>query len=84
MTGGDPVGAGDPQAFLQRRGQIPEAITLAWNLTGSIVLACAAIRARSVALAAGKARAGRAPGNPVLITEGRVTLVDSILAVAVL
>jgi divalent metal cation (Fe/Co/Zn/Cd) transporter len=36
------------------------------------------------ALAAGKARAGRALGNPVLVTEGRVTLVDGILAVAVL
>ena len=36
------------------------------------------------ALAAGKARTGRALGNPVLLTEGRVTLVDGILAVAVL
>lgn len=35
-------------------------------------------------LAAGKARTGKALGNPVLITEGRVTLVDGILAVAVL
>jgi divalent metal cation (Fe/Co/Zn/Cd) transporter len=36
------------------------------------------------ALAAGKARTGRALGNPVLATEGRVTLIDGILAVAVL
>ena len=36
------------------------------------------------ALAAGKARTGRALGNPVLSTEGRVTLVDGILASAVL
>jgi divalent metal cation (Fe/Co/Zn/Cd) transporter len=36
------------------------------------------------ALAAGKARTGKALGNPVLLTEGRVTLVDGILAVAVL
>ena len=36
------------------------------------------------ALAAGKARPGKAHGNPVLVTEGRVTLVDGILAVAVL
>jgi divalent metal cation (Fe/Co/Zn/Cd) transporter len=36
------------------------------------------------ALAAGKARTGRALGNPVLRTEGRVTLIDAILAVAVL
>jgi divalent metal cation (Fe/Co/Zn/Cd) transporter len=33
---------------------------------------------------AGKARTGKALGNPVLMTEGRVTLVDGILAVAVL
>ena len=36
------------------------------------------------ALAAGKARAGRALGNPVLLTEGRVTMIDGILAAAVL
>jgi divalent metal cation (Fe/Co/Zn/Cd) transporter len=36
------------------------------------------------ALAAGKARTGRALDNPVLATEGRVTLVDGILAAAVL
>jgi divalent metal cation (Fe/Co/Zn/Cd) transporter len=35
-------------------------------------------------LAAGKARTGRALGNPVLQTEGRVTLIDGILAMAVL
>jgi len=35
-------------------------------------------------LAAGKARTGRALGNPVLQTEGRVTVIDGILAVAVL
>ncbi|HYA51362.1 MAG TPA: cation transporter, partial [Streptosporangiaceae bacterium] len=36
------------------------------------------------ALAFGKARTGAALGNPVLQTEGRVTLVDGILATAVL
>jgi len=36
------------------------------------------------ALATGKARTGRALDNPVLRTEGRVTMVDGILAVAVL
>jgi divalent metal cation (Fe/Co/Zn/Cd) transporter len=36
------------------------------------------------ALAYGKSRTGRALGNPVLATEGRVTLVDGILATAVL
>jgi hypothetical protein len=36
------------------------------------------------ALAGGKARPGTALGNAVLMTEGRVTLVDGILAAAVL
>jgi divalent metal cation (Fe/Co/Zn/Cd) transporter len=36
------------------------------------------------ALAAGKARTGRALDNPVLQAEGRVTLIDGILALAVL
>jgi divalent metal cation (Fe/Co/Zn/Cd) transporter len=36
------------------------------------------------ALAAGKAHTGRALSNPVLATEGRVTVIDGILAVAVL
>ena len=36
------------------------------------------------ALAAGKAGTGAALGNPVLQTEGRVTLIDGILATAVL
>jgi divalent metal cation (Fe/Co/Zn/Cd) transporter len=35
------------------------------------------------ALAAGKARTGTALGNPVLRTEGRVTLIDGLLAAAV-
>ncbi len=152
-------------ASLLRRGRILEASTLGWNVAGIIVLAIAAISARSVALAgfgldslieigasivvlwelsgtgadrqrralrliagafvalacyltvqsalvlatayharpsplgiawtavtaaamfalaAGKAQTGRALGNPVLVTEGRVTLVDGILALAVL
>jgi divalent metal cation (Fe/Co/Zn/Cd) transporter len=44
----------------------------------------AATAAVMFALAAGKDRAGRALGNPVLRTEGRVTMIDGILAVAVL
>ncbi|WP_406815805.1 hypothetical protein [Mycobacterium sp. M23085] len=36
------------------------------------------------ALAAGKARTGAALANPVLTTEGRVTLIDGLLAIAVL
>ena len=35
-----------------------------------------------LALAAGKARTGGALGNPVLAAEGRVTLVDALLAAA--
>ncbi len=44
----------------------------------------AATAAVMFALALGKARTGAALGNPVLSTEGRVTLVDAILATAVL
>ncbi len=44
----------------------------------------AATAAVMFTLAAGKARTGRALGNPVLLTEGRVTLVDAVLASAVL
>jgi divalent metal cation (Fe/Co/Zn/Cd) transporter len=36
------------------------------------------------ALAYGKTRTGAALGNPVLATEGRVTLIDGLLATAVL
>jgi divalent metal cation (Fe/Co/Zn/Cd) transporter len=158
--------AGAPaRPALLRRGFALEYATLAWNVTGMVVLAAAAIGARSVALAgfgldslieigasvvviwelsgtgeqrqrralrligaafaalaayllaqstvvlatgyhprhsvpgiiwtavtaavmfvlaAGKARTGAALGNPVLQTEGRVTLIDAILATAVL
>lgn len=150
---------------LLRRGQQLEIITLIWNLVGVIVLAFAAINARSVALAgfgldscieigasavvlweladvaqirrrramrligsafvvlsvylavqstivlaigfhphhstfgivwtaltavvmfalaSGKARTGAALGNPVLETEGRITMIDGILATVVL
>ncbi|MFF4652109.1 cation transporter [Streptomyces sp. NPDC001380] len=44
----------------------------------------AATAAVMLALAAGKARIGGALDNPVLRTEGRVTLVDGLLAAAVL
>jgi len=152
-------------ATLLRRGRLLEVATLAWNVVGIVVLAVAAVRARSIALAgfgldslieigastvvlwelagtgearqrralrligcaflalaayvavqstwalvagfhphhsplgiawtavtaavmfglaAGKRRTGRALGNPVLVTEGRVTTVDGLLAVAVL
>jgi len=48
---------------------------IAWTAVTAVVM---------FALAAGKARTGRALDNPVLRTEGRVTMVDGILAVAVL
>jgi len=51
------------------------AIGIAWT---------AATAGAMFALAYGKARTGRALGNPVLSAEGRVTLIDGILAVAVL
>jgi uncharacterized membrane protein YkvA (DUF1232 family) len=153
------------RARLLRRGFVLEGVTLGWNVVGVVVLAVAALRARSVALggfgldslieigastvviwelsgsdesrqrtalrligvaflvlavylavqsawvlvnrheahtsplgiawtgltalvmfglAAGKARTGRELDNPVLQTEGKVTLVDALLATAVL
>jgi divalent metal cation (Fe/Co/Zn/Cd) transporter len=156
--------AGD-RGPLIRRGFVLEGVTLAWNVVGIVVLAIAAIAARSVAiagfgldslieigastvviwelngtgehrqrqalriigisfialatylaiqstyvliadvhprhstlgiiwtaatavvmfsLAAGKAQLGRVLGNPVLQTEGRVTMIDGLLATAVL
>jgi uncharacterized membrane protein YkvA (DUF1232 family) len=155
----------EPTVALLRRGYVLEGLTLGWNVVGIVVLAIAAIGARSVALggfgldslieigastvvlwelsgtgegrrrtalraigtafvilaaylavqstyvlitahhpkhsllgivwtsatavvmfglAAGKARVGRALDNPVLRTEGRVTMVDALLATAVL
>ena len=52
------------------------------SLTGIIWTAVTA--AAMFSLAAGKARTGTALDNPVLRTEGRVTLVDGLLATAVL
>ena len=48
---------------------------IAWTAVTALVM---------FALAAGKARTGAALDNPVLRTEGRVTLIDGVLAVAVL
>jgi hypothetical protein len=48
---------------------------IAWTAVTAIVM---------FSLARGKARTGRALGNPVLCTEGRVTMIDGLLAVAVL
>ncbi len=51
-----------------------------WGGIGWTALTAAAM----FALAAGKWRVGKRLGNPVLITEGRVTLIDGILASCVL
>ena len=53
----------------------PSVLGIVWTAVTAVAM---------FALAAGKARTGRALGSPVLRTEGRVTLIDGILAVAVL
>src|SRR4051812_44308057 len=53
----------------------PSPVGIAWTAVTCAVMLC---------LALGKARTGAALGNPVLQTEGRVTLVDAYLAGAVL
>jgi divalent metal cation (Fe/Co/Zn/Cd) transporter len=52
--------------------------------SGPGIIWTAATAAVMFALAAGKARTGAALGNPVLRTGGRVTMIDGILATAVL
>jgi len=53
----------------------PSPLGIVWtSLTAAVMFA----------LAAGKTRVGAALANPVLVTEGRVTLVDGLLAVSVL
>jgi divalent metal cation (Fe/Co/Zn/Cd) transporter len=51
------------------------ALGIAWTAATAVVMC---------GLAAGKSRTGRALANPVLVTEGRVTAVDALLASAVL
>ncbi len=62
-------------AFVRHVHPDHSAIGIAWTGATAVVM---------FALAAGKARAGRALDNPVLVTEGRVTFVDALLALAVL
>jgi divalent metal cation (Fe/Co/Zn/Cd) transporter len=50
------------------------ALGIAWTAVTALVM---------FALAAGKRKTGQALNNPVLITEGRVTAIDGLLAVAV-
>jgi divalent metal cation (Fe/Co/Zn/Cd) transporter len=52
--------------------------------SGTGIIWTAGTAAAMFLLAAGKARTGQALGNPVLRTEGRVTMIDGILATAVL
>jgi hypothetical protein len=76
----DATPAGRFGARLRRLGFGLEAVALAWNLIWwTAVTACVMF-----ALAWGKHPVGRRLGNPVLVTEGRVTLIDGVLAVAVL
>jgi divalent metal cation (Fe/Co/Zn/Cd) transporter len=53
----------------------PSPLGIVWTAVTALVM---------FTLAAGKARTGASLGNPVLRTEGRVTLIDGLLAVAVL
>jgi divalent metal cation (Fe/Co/Zn/Cd) transporter len=81
---------------LVRRGFVLEYATLGWNVVVTLAvghhaehstlgIAWTVVSAVVMfALAAGKARTGAALHNPVLRTEGRVTLLDGLLAVAVL
>ena len=75
--------ADEGRRVLVRRGFTLEYLTLGWNVAG-IVAWTAITAAVMFALAAGKAATGTALGNPALRTEGWVTAVDGILAVAVL
>jgi hypothetical protein len=48
----EPVrGTAERSAVLLRRGRILESVTLGWNVAGIVILAIAAVSARSVALA---------------------------------
>jgi divalent metal cation (Fe/Co/Zn/Cd) transporter len=58
-----------------RHHAAPSPLGIAWTAASALVM---------FGLAAGKARTGRALGNPVLLKEGRVTLVDGLLATSVL
>lgn len=62
-------------ALLARFAPAPSPLGIAWTGMTALVM---------FALARGKSRTGRALDNPVLRTEGRVTLVDGLLATAVL
>ncbi|MHC5795811.1 cation transporter [Lacisediminihabitans sp. FW035] len=62
-------------ALITRHHAHPDGAAIAWTAATALVM---------FALAMGKHRTGRALGNPVLVTEARVTVIDGILATAVL
>lgn len=62
-------------ALLAGHHASPSTVGIAWTAVTALVM---------FTLAAGKSRTGRALNNPVLVTEGRVTFIDGLLAVAVL
>ena len=62
-------------AFITRHHATHSPVGMVWTATSATVM---------FALAAAKSRTGRALANPVLTTEGKVTFIDGVLAVAVL
>ena len=62
-------------ALLTEHQATPSVAGIVWTFVTAVVM---------FSLAAGKRATGRALGNPVLVTEGRVTFIDGLLAVAVL
>lgn len=62
-------------ALLTVHQAAPSVAGIVWTSVTAVVM---------FSLAAGKRATGRALGNPVLVTEGRVTFIDGLLAVAVL
>jgi divalent metal cation (Fe/Co/Zn/Cd) transporter len=62
-------------ALVSQHHASPSTAGIAWTGTTALVM---------FALALGKTRTGRALGNPVLVAEGKVTIIDGILALAVL
>jgi divalent metal cation (Fe/Co/Zn/Cd) transporter len=62
-------------ALLTAHHATPSVPGIAWTSVTALVM---------FGLASGKRATGRALGNPVLVTEGRVTFIDGLLAVAVL
>ena len=62
-------------ALLIGHHSTPSPAGMVWTATTALVM---------FGLAAGKSRTGKALGNPVLTTEGKVTFIDGVLAVAVL